>query len=418
MSAELPDTVTVVHERFDSVRYILPRRTLGPLRWWGLPVILAGVVLTAFMVFWMSSLIRAGLTASDSVRWGAVLVGLLGLPPLLTGLVLVLAGVAICLDATHTEVCLTPDRLSVLEKCGPFRWRSSCKLGDIRRFLLRRGVEIPHFDPTHFLHVIADAAVLVAESEAERRVYIAPAYPLHILRPLARVLAEAAGSAKAEYSPAGRQAPATISALHEEDAADPVPKPTSSDIRFEKTASGVAISVPPAGLLRGSHGLFLGSLVVSVMIVILFFLFVFAGPSLRERNAFWGLLVVLFVLFLIEGALLIVALNMGSRRTLLAVSRDRLGYRRTSLFGATERQIPLAQIESICFGPTGVVINNRPMLELQIHLKGGQRKIGILSERTTAELEWLADELRRAIAAAGTFNPPDQTEQGRSEPVA
>lgn len=417
MSAELPDTVTVVHERFDSVRYILPRRTLGPLRWWGLPVILAGVVLTAFMVFWMSDPIRIGLTSSSPVRWGPVLVGLLGLPPLLTGIVLVLAGVAICLDATHTEVCLTPGRLSVLEKCGPFRWRTSSKLVDIRRFVLRRGVEIPHSDRTYFLPMIPDAAVLVAESEVERRVYIAPAYPLGILRPLARVLAEAAGSAKAEYSPAGRQAAATIPALHEEGAADPVPKPASSDIRFEKTASGVAISVPPAGFLKGSHGLSLGLLVVAVMIVILVFL-LFAGSSFRDRNVFWELLVVLFVFFLIEGALLIVALNMGSRRTLLAVSRDRLGYRRTSLFGITERQIPLAQIESICLGPTGVVINNRPLLELQIHLKGGQKKIGILSERTTAELEWLADELRRAIAAAGGFNPPDQTEQGRSEPVA
>lgn len=47
-------------------------------------------------------------------------------------------------------------------------------------------------------------------------------------------------------------------------------------------------------------------------------------------------------------------------------------------------------------GPSGLTVNNRPVLELQVHPKQGS-KFGVLSGRDHGELRWMATVLRRAL---------------------
>ena len=56
-----------------------------------------------------------------------------------------------------------------------------------------------------------------------------------------------------------------------------------------------------------------------------------------------------------------------------------------------------AEIAAIRVAPSGVKVNNRDIIELQIHLADGRPKLGLLSERKDDELEWVAAVLRRTL---------------------
>jgi hypothetical protein len=53
-------------------------------------------------------------------------------------------------------------------------------------------------------------------------------------------------------------------------------------------------------------------------------------------------------------------------------------------------------IADIRAGPSGREVNDRPVLELQVHPRKG-KKVGLLAGRNEEELRWMAAQLRRAL---------------------
>ena len=77
------------------------------------------------------------------------------------------------------------------------------------------------------------------------------------------------------------------------------------------------------------------------------------------------------------------------------------------LFGAKRWDWPREEIADIRAGPSGMEVNNRPVLELQVHPRSG-KKAGFLAGRDEAELRWMATRLRRAlrVSAPGNMEGP------------
>ena len=76
---------------------------------------------------------------------------------------------------------------------------------------------------------------------------------------------------------------------------------------------------------------------------------------------------------------------------------DQLAIERKSIFGTKWIEMPVADVAEIAKRPSGMEINNVPVMQLMIRESGG-KKHGLLSQLTDAELDWLADELNRAIS--------------------
>jgi hypothetical protein len=91
------------------------------------------------------------------------------------------------------------------------------------------------------------------------------------------------------------------------------------------------------------------------------------------------------------------AVHMGRLRVMIAANAHTLGLRRISPFGTREVRMPRDEITAVRVGPSGMTVNDRPVLELQFHLRAPKKKVGCLSQLDDAELRWLAFELRRRL---------------------
>jgi hypothetical protein len=182
-------------------------------------------------------------------------------------------------------------------------------------------------------------------------------------------------------------------------------KPAGSAITIERFADGVTIQVPPAGLWRGSHGLFAFALIwlaITAPICVCVGGGIIAGADNAQGNeAIIWLLPLMMALFPLVGiGLLLAAINMGRRKAALAVTGGSLMVLQTGLFGSKQREWPPGEVEAIRAGPSGMTVNEKPVLELQIY-DGGAEKFGVLAGRTNEELEWMAAELRAVLKVRG-----------------
>jgi hypothetical protein len=71
----------------------------------------------------------------------------------------------------------------------------------------------------------------------------------------------------------------------------------------------------------------------------------------------------------------------------------------TGLFGAKQREFPPGDLDDVRVGPSGMTVNDEPVLELHI-IDGGGMKFGLLAGRSQEELRWLAAELRAVLPGA------------------
>ena len=65
------------------------------------------------------------------------------------------------------------------------------------------------------------------------------------------------------------------------------------------------------------------------------------------------------------------------------------------------------ELSAIRIGPSGMSVNDVPVMELQIHPKDG-KKVGLLSQLDDEEIDWIAAHLRKAlnVGKRGTGVPP------------
>ncbi|MHC4428146.1 MAG: hypothetical protein ACYS0D_06025, partial [Planctomycetota bacterium] len=95
--------------------------------------------------------------------------------------------------------------------------------------------------------------------------------------------------------------------------------------------------------------------------------------------------------------MLIAAINMGRRHAIIDVVEDVLLINRKNLFGLKSHQWRRDEIETIAIGPSGMSVNDIPVLKLKIMLRD-ETETGLFAGRDTQELRWIASVLRQALA--------------------
>ena len=395
----LPPEIKVIRDSMTVTRYILPKRNLGDARKFGWLPIGFGLFITLFMIFWMSGPISGGLHGHGGIRWFELIFGLLGLPGLAAGLGLIALGIVILANASHSEIIVEEGFICAVERIGPIPIRRKRRIAELHRFVVRKGGITSRDQNTGAKKVFAPHLAALQAETIGKTLWLAPAYPYEMLRPLADVLAaslsldrhplateDSEPVIEVVESEGGEETPATV-----------VPKPESTDIICQANPHGLAIEVPPKGLWKGSQGFFGFSLFWNGFMVV-FSVAMFKGhpplPVYLFISLFWAVGI----------GMLLVAINMAKKKVLIAVVNDMLACRVIGPFKTREQKIALSDVDTIKVGPSGMEVNHRPLMELQIIPKQG-KKIGLLSNRSGEEQEWLAYVLREAVKTKVTKRP-------------
>jgi len=175
--------------------------------------------------------------------------------------------------------------------------------------------------------------------------------------------------------------------------------PPGSPITMERFPDGLTIQIPPAGLWRGSQGLFVIALLWNGIIAVISFVLLgilLGGADKNADKVVWVFPLFLSIFWAVGIGLLLGALNMGRRKAAIAVTGGTLMVIQTGLFGSKQRDWPPGDVEAVRAGPSGMTVNDKAVLELQI-VDGGAQRFGLLAGRTDAELAWLASELRSVL---------------------
>jgi hypothetical protein len=185
----------------------------------------------------------------------------------------------------------------------------------------------------------------------------------------------------------------------DQDEVETIPaRPTGSPIEVKHFEDGISITVPPAGLWKGSRGLFgFGVLWCSFMTVFssMFLLVGANAQDVQGGDKIWIFVLVMVLFWSVSIGLLLGGINMGRRQAGLAVAGGTLMVMQIGIFGKRQREWPLASVESIAVVSSGMEVNGVPVMQLQICDADG-KKLGLLAGRTDEELEWIAHELRIA----------------------
>jgi hypothetical protein len=375
MNPPIPAAITVREVLHGGgARYELPRRPLGPLRWFGLLPLGFGAFICLFAVGWMLA------AAAIGDGWFGWIFALWGLPFFIGGLSPVAIGLFMLIG--RCEIELRDGALHTTERAGPFHWSRRQPVNAVKRFNIRTA------DSANAPAFLGGLAALDADCGKPKPFLIAIGYPREWLQALGDDLARCCNlAAPGRVFGAGKLTVETVTeplrppqpVAQEED----LNQPAGSNITLEPQADGFTLHVPPAGLWRGNKGLI-----------------IFGVIWWAVAAAITGLVTVFVVG--IAGVLALAA-RLGRRQATIHATSDRLRIAYVGFFRSHTLDWPQAGLAAICVGPSGVEVNHKPVLELQIHPLAG-RKFGFLADRDAAELQWVAAILRQALGASPT--PP------------
>lgn len=381
------DWSRAIHRVFagGEARFDLPVRPLG----WGR---LFGVLLAGFglLFAWMPAR-----TAWHSVQGlqqngadlGNVLFSIFPLLFVVAGSVPLGIGLLILFGRCRVE--WKDGRLRATEILGPLRWTRRLPRKVVRKLEVGAATsksgsaaprEIPRF------------SALVAEFEDGSKRMVALGYPKDWLLPLAQELKALMGGG--QFAPSIAVAVAEGSPV-DRTADDVTEQPAGSRVLVEERGAGVRLVVPPAGVWRGSKGLFLFGLFWCAFMAV-FTAFSVTGSGKRPSSipmAFWFFIPTFWLIGL---GLLAGAINMGRRSATLEVIAGRLCVEIRGLFGSKQREWTRSDLVAIRADASGMEVNDRPVIELQFHPRRG-KKVGLLAGHDEQELRWMATRLRRVM---------------------
>lgn len=384
MNAAWPQEIEVRELMPNGARYVLPGRPVGWLRYIGLFPLIFGACLGGFAISWMLMAVRG---ASGI---GGILFMLFGGPLACAGLAMMVIGVLVI--AGHTEIELRDTKLHVVERFGLFHWSRRRAMNAIKRIVLKA----PPPNQAQVPSWIANLGVIAVECAGAKPLMVGFGYPPDWLEALAADLARRCNVATPERLLAPQKLAVAVERqplgqLAEPTVAERAEQPAGSRVVVEQTDDALTLTIPSEGLRRGSRGLLLGGIAWLVICIGMM-----AVPVVAEGRMPLPVFFSLGFFVLVGVAMLLGAVNMGRRRAVIAVAAGHLIITQSSLFGIKTREWPREQLAAVRAGPSGMAINDVPVIELQVLPRDG-RKFGLLSGRDTAELEWLATVLRRAL---------------------
>jgi hypothetical protein len=315
----------------------------------------------------------------------------MGLPGLGFGLGFLSLGIVILTNGSHAEITVGEGLICAIERIGFLPIRRKRLIANLRRIVVRNGGITVKSKKGGVQTYAPELSSLEFEPITGKSMLMAMAYPHDMLRPLADVLA-------ASLSPERQlgmvsEVESVVEVVEREaseEATDTVvSKPEKTDITVQTYQQGLAISVPSQGLWKGSKGLFGFSVFWNGFMTVFTVLMVKGHPPASAYLFIVGFLGIGIVMMLF-------AINMAKRKVMIAVVNNTLACRVIGLFKTSEQKLPIDMISAVRVGPSGMEVNNRPVMEVQVIPKEG-KKIGLISNRTREEQEWVAYTLRRAL---------------------
>lgn len=386
------------YRRIDTGRgivYRLPGRPLGKLRWLAVLPFLFAFLVFSFAATWIGGLVNSafsmgsGGSGSGVVQWIPLVFALFGLLPAMAGLVPTMIGLSML--AGRNEIIVRNGRLYAVDCVGFLRWTRKRKLETVDKLNVASPPAAGEFT--------RDLAGIVAISEDRKRPFIvAWGYPHGMLKPLADELAAECEGKRAVDSIDEPAEPIVVEEVTmdlagevvDESDSDEIPEqPSESRCILEERKDGLTLTVPPAGLFKGSKGLFFFSILWNGFLVI------FTGMGIAQRE--WTMVLFSLIFWAVGIGLVLASINMGRRQTIIDVVDGALLISRRSLFGTKQHEWTREELASVHVGPSGMEVNEEPVMNLRIRPREG-KEVGILTELDDEELHWVAANLRAALA--------------------
>lgn len=378
MNMPMPAAITVREALHGGgTRYELPRRPLGPLRWLGLLPLGFGAFFSLFAAGWMLT------AASLGGGWLGWVFALWGVPFFFAGFPPMAIGLAVLIGRCDIE--LRDGVLHMTERAGFLHGSRRQPVNAIKRFNIRAA------DAANAPGFLGALAALDADCGKPKPFLIAIGYPREWLHAVGDDLARHCNLATpGRVLAADKLTVETVT----EPLRPPQPvaqeenlnQPAGSTVILEPLADGFMLRVPPAGLWRGNKGLVIFGVI---------------WWAVAAAVTGW------FTLFAVGVAgVLALAARLGGRRATIQATSDLLRIAYVGFFRTHTMDWTREGLVAICVGPSGVEVNHKPVLELQIHPVAG-RKFGFLADRDVAELQWIAAVLRQALSVSST--PPTAT---------
>jgi hypothetical protein len=437
MNPPLPPEIEVLDQWPESFSYRLPRRNVGGTRWFGAVLILAGLL----VALGVANLIATFFFNFHFLWRGVSTIAFLLAIPTAGGSLPLWWGLGVLFG--RRELVIKNGRLKTIEWVGPCWYSKAWPVNVISRFHVTSitPVNEDNPQPPPQWTKVWDALALFTASG--NRGMLAWGYPQELFEPLAFDLCDKVHRALSELvTPAEhdevdrpyvtsdyKKLPHPHDDLDEddeeldgeedEDIDEPdVPvsteKPYDSPIDLDEFDDGLTITVPPAGLWKGTSGLFFFSLIWNGAMLLFTSLATIAwlkdANAVKNDDGSWIVALFFVIFWLIGIGLFLGALNMGLRRAAIAIAGDALMVIQKGPLGTKKKEWPLDAIERIAAGPSGIKVNDVDVLELQITDKEN-KKFGMLSGRKNEELYWLAAVLSKAVRESAPNDDATQTWQ-------
>ncbi len=212
------------------------------------------------------------------------------------------------LKLVRAEVVVTDRELTAVERIGPLRFRNRRTASQVQR--LRVGPALVHSQAGERGQVFH---AIHAEGDGMDPLKLAPGYRREMLDDLAQQLAERIGV------PMGGSFDEDDAAMHRfEPPSEPLfEQPADSNAALQRRGDEVTITLPAAGLWRGSKGLFFFAIVWNGFMAV-FTTAIALGGDWQH----WVPLLVACLFWLVGVWMLLTAINMGRRRAIIDVVGD------------------------------------------------------------------------------------------------
>jgi hypothetical protein len=378
-----------------DVSYFLPVRPVGKLSWFGLIPVAFSLLFISVPLKGLFEFLHRILTGKgDPGSWFFVLFlsgfVVAGLMPMGLGLLAIWG---------RCRVDWRGRQLIITDYAGPIRWRRRLPRGTIRKFTVAAGGVKVNDQPVT-TGPLANLGALTAEFETGKPRMVVLGYPRDWLQALAQDLSTRVGaSGSTEVAPKVELVDAQANLPEFADVTD---NPANSQVRIEPRVNGLMLVIPPAGLRKGSKGLFAFGIVWCLFMAVFTGVMVFAKGG-NSKGPPWFVWIFIGGFWLIGASLLAGAINMGRRRAMLLVEHGELRVAQEGLFGAKRWAWRREEIAAIRADASGMAVNDVPIIELQIHPVSG-KKAGFFAGRDEQELRWMATELRRALNVPAKMN--------------
>lgn len=417
----LPQTPTI-EKQLDRTVITLPKRDIKEISKWGWFGIAFGSISLLFCIGWCSIPLIA---AFASLKQGQPLIAIVSivfasfaLPILYFSTKALAVGIGVLKNDTWTSILIYPQRFVIVEHFWKLTWKRKFKKLPSNNLLIdslsqsRRNQEsgpMPFGLSKELFGLAAKQTPMANQKKTHKPVPLLLGYERHVIDSVVEMLQQevglgaisvesktAVGKVDAVSSAVSNKNQLVVEDLQDEvDSSKPLEQPAGTIITMEQIENATIYRVPPVGIMK--VGTFLWFSIIWIVIsTVVFSGFIYATLEGNNNDVPLWIPILLGLIFISIGVGLFVgAINVGRRSSIFGVANGLLWIERISIFGKKTMQFEKENIRSIAIGPSGTEVNDVPVMELQIKAIG--ETVGMLSQFSESEIEWLADSLRRRL---------------------